>query len=272
MTLFIDNHIDAYPDTRRSMVDLHLVTHQIMVVYPDKKNSYGGSMTTKRIICFANSQKGAGHCVAGLELFPNNTVGGWIRPIGTGYEEALLHSEQAYADGTSPRLLDILDVHLVEPRPQGCQTENWFVDSTQRWSKFGQYRPADVAALAASPPTLFENMGHTSAGMNDQIPNATADARAGSLLLVHVPRLEIHVIQGYHVGETKVQARFDYRGVDYWLTVTDPAVKREFQPHGIGAHDLGSCLACISLAMPFVKSSDQIAYRFKLVAGVIRLS
>jgi hypothetical protein len=254
------------------MLHLQTVTHSFSDVFLDnKKLKWGPKVVTKRIICFANSIKRGAHCVAGREILPGNVLGGWVRPIGTGAEDALLFGEQAYGDRTSPRILDILDVHLAEHRPVGCQTENWLVDSTQRWVKVGQYQPADMVGLVENPETLFENAGDTYAGLNDEIPNVTADARPGSLLLVQVPELEIHVIAGFHAGATKVQARFEYRGIRYWLTVTDPVVKAEFQPRGIGAHNLGACLVCISLAMPFNPNDGQVYYRYKLVAGVIRL-
>ncbi|HIC7214030.1 dual OB domain-containing protein [Burkholderia stabilis] len=229
-------------------------------------------MVTKRIICFANSHKRGAHCVAGREILPGNVLGGWIRPIGTGPEDALLYAEQAYADGSSPRILDLLDVHLTDHRPAGCQTENWFVDTSQRWVRIGRYQPNDMAPLVESPETLFENVGDTYAGLNDEIPNVIADARPGSLMLIQVPQLEIHVIPGFNVGTTKVQARFEYRGARYWLTVTDPAIKAEFQPRGVGAHNLGECLACISLAMPFNPNDGPVYYRYKLVAGIVRLT
>lgn len=229
-------------------------------------------MVTKRIICFANSYKRGAHCVAGREILPGNVLGGWIRPIGTGPEDALLYGEQAYADGSSPGILDLLDVHLVDHRPTGCQTENWLVDSTQRWVRVNRYQPADMLGLVENPETLFENVGDTYAGLNDEIPNVTADSRPGSLMLVQVPQLEIHVIAGFNAGTTKVQARFEYRGARYWLTVTDPAIVSEFKPRGIGTHNLGECLICISLAMPFNPNNGSVYYRYKLVAGVIRLT
>lgn len=209
--------------------------------------------------------------MAGLELFPNNTTGGWIRPIGTGHEDALRDCEQVYAGGTSPQVLDILDVHLVGHRPQGCQTENWLVDTTRRWERFGRYRPVDVMGLTENPEILFANVGSSGGGLNDQIPNELADATVeGSLCLVRVPRLEIHVTTGYD-GKLEVRALFAHRGLDYRLKITDPVIKAESLHQGVGVRDLGECLACISLAAPFRKPADGIRYRYKVVAGIVRL-
>jgi len=226
-------------------------------------------MVTKRIICFANSLKGSAHCVAGLELLPNDAVGEWIRPIGTGHEDALRDGEQAYADGTSPQLLDVLDVHLVDHRPQGCQTENWLVDTTLHWQRIGRYEPAGAIGLAENPETLFLNAGSSSGGINDQIPDTLSGGITGSLHLIRVPNLRVHVQRGYGNG-LEVRGSFAHRGLNYRLKVTDPVIKAEFLPQGIGEHDLGACLVCISLAAPFLKPTDGIWYRYKVVAGVVR--
>lgn len=226
-------------------------------------------METKRIICLANSRKRGEHCVAGIELLENGNLGGWIRPVGSGWEHALLTSEQAYADNSSPQVLDVLDVHLREHRPEGCQVENWTVDSTRRWVKIGQVDREALVGVIPAPATLFANAGSTSAGLNDQIPTAQADQSAGSLLLVHVPEVELHVIKYY--DKIKCQARFVYNGVRYWISVTDPTIEAEFRPGGPKIRNLGACLLSVSLSAPLVKDVDNVSYRFKLIAAIIRL-
>lgn len=229
----------------------------------------GGRMETKRIICVANSRKRSEHCVAGIEVLPNGNLGGWIRPVGSGREHALLSSEQAYADNTSPQVLDVLDVHLLEHRPEGCQIENWTVENTRRWVKIGAVDRHWLVGTVRPPATLFANAGSTSAGLNDQIPTAQADQSAGSLLLVHVPQVELHVIN--HFNKIKCQARFDYNGVRYWISVTDPIIEAQFKPRGVGIHYLGACLLSVSLSAPLIKNIDNVSYRFKLIAAIIPL-
>ncbi|WP_157384064.1 dual OB domain-containing protein [Burkholderia glumae] len=226
-------------------------------------------METKRIICLANSRKRGEHCVAGIEVLDGGQLGGWIRPVGSGWEHALRTIEQSYADNTSPQVLDLLDVHLIEHRPDGCQVENWLVDGTRRWVKRGEVERQRLIGAMQPPATLFLNAGSTSAGFNDQIPTAQADVTGCSLLLVHVPQVELRVFA--HYGRTKCQARFDYNGVHYWIGVTDPVIEAEFQPHGPATYDLGACLLSVSLSAPLVKEVDNISYRFKLIAAIIRL-
>ncbi|MBR8306434.1 hypothetical protein LGM54_07595 [Burkholderia cenocepacia] len=227
-------------------------------------------METKRIICLANSRKRAEHCVAGIEVLRGGRLGGWIRPIGSGWEHALLTKEQIYEDGTSPQVLDILDVHLLEHRPDGCQIENWLVDGTLYWDKRGEADPQAVIDELQPPETLFTNAGSTSAGLNDQIPTALADGVAGSLLLVYVPEVELCVFN--HYGKIKCQAKFKYNGVRYWIGVTDPIIEAEYRPRGVADYDLGPCLLTVSLSAPLVKEVDNISYRFKLVAAIISMS
>jgi hypothetical protein len=229
----------------------------------------GVEMETKRIICLANSRKRGEHCVAGIEVLNDGDLGSWVRPVGSGWEHALLTVEQSYLDNTSPQVLDLLDVHLLEHRPEGCQIENWIIDDTRRWVKIGEVDGRNLVDAMPPPLTLFANAGSTSAGLNDQIPTVQADSGAGSLLLVHVPQVELHVFN--HYGRLKCQARFFYNGVRYCIGVTDPIIEAEFQPGGPKIHNLGTCLLSVSLSAPLVKDIDNVSYRFKLIAAIIRL-
>lgn len=227
-------------------------------------------METKRIICLANSRKRGQHCVAGIEVLANGNFGSWIRPVGSGWEHALLTIEQSYENNVSPQVLDVLDVHLLEQAPDGCQVENWRVDDTRRWIKVDEIDRQRLVGAMQPPATLFENAGSTSAGLNDEIPTAQADRVGCSLLLVHVPQVGLYVFN--HYGRMKCQARFVYNGVHYWIGVTDPVIEAEFLPGGPATYDLGPCMLTISLSAPLVKEKgDGLSYRFKLIAAVIRL-
>lgn len=72
----------------------------------------------KRIVCLANSRKMQGRCVAGRELH-GDIAGPWIRPISDRPTEEVSEWERQYQDGSDPRVLDVIDVPLIEARPKG---------------------------------------------------------------------------------------------------------------------------------------------------------
>lgn len=83
----------------------------------------------KRIVCLANSRKLSGRCIAGKELVEPRR---WIRPVSVREHEEVSEYERQYEDGSDPRVLDIFDVELLEPRPRTYQQENWLLDPDLR--------------------------------------------------------------------------------------------------------------------------------------------
>lgn len=75
----------------------------------------------KTVVCLANSRKGSGYCFAGYDLDSNE----WIRPVGAGWEGAVLAGQERLNNGLLPALLDIVQVPLAEPSPEPGEPENW---------------------------------------------------------------------------------------------------------------------------------------------------
>ena len=90
----------------------------------------------KRLVCLANSRKLSGRCIAGKEI-SNRRVAGWVRPVSARVHEEVSEYERQYEDGSDPRVMDIMDVPLLDPRPKAYQQENWLLDSEQYWVKAG---------------------------------------------------------------------------------------------------------------------------------------
>jgi hypothetical protein len=91
----------------------------------------------KRIVCLANSYKPPdGRCFADREVLGNG-FGGWIRPVSPRPTAEVAFSEYRYENNLSPRLLDILDIPLLNPDPRHHQTENHVIDAG-RWVKVGE--------------------------------------------------------------------------------------------------------------------------------------
>jgi hypothetical protein len=91
----------------------------------------------KRIICFANSWKTGGTCVAGKEITLQG-YGGWLRPVSVRPTAEVSYIEARYVDYSSPKLMDVMDVHLASPAPKHHQTENHVIDTTHQWVKIGE--------------------------------------------------------------------------------------------------------------------------------------
>lgn len=228
-------------------------------------------MTSKRILCLANSKKHSGRCVAGREITAAG-AGAWIRPVSARPGEEVSENERQYQDGSDPRLLDVIDVPLVRPAPHACQTENWLLDPSGYWSRVRKADWNELLQYSEAPATLWVNGHSTYHGQHDEIPQADADALPGSLFLIRVSRVDLRVFapqETFGNPKRRVLARFEHAGVDYAFWVTDPIVEREYLARADGYHQLGDCCLTISLGEPFQKNNGQ-SYRYKLVAAIIR--
>jgi hypothetical protein len=207
-----------------------------------------------------------GRCVAGWELNAD-VVGAWIRPVSDRPAEEVSEYERQYQDGSDPRVLDIIQVPLIEARPKDYQQENWLLDPQLYWVKKGTLGWEDLSSLQDRRGLLWINGYRTSAGQNDRIPLDAAAALKSSLKLIHVRSLELKVFApGEAFGNTKrrVQARFAFDGVDYWLWVTDPIVERQYLAEPDAEYAVGEAYLTISIGEPYQD------YCYKLVATIIK--
>jgi hypothetical protein len=228
-------------------------------------------MASKKMLYLANSRKHSGRCVAGREVIAPGKVGSWIRPISGRPTHELSPQEQAYSDGSEPKLGDILILQMKHAAPKEYQTENWVFDDGHCWTKTGQATWAEVKSLAEHPMTLWQNGDSTYDGLNDEMKHAVAAKLTSSLCMIHVTDLVVHVcVTGAAFGNPKkrVQGRFTHRGVSYWLWVTDIAVEADYQKRPVGQYHYGECCLTISVSEPHKKSSGE-EYVYKLIAAVI---
>ncbi len=224
-------------------------------------------MYTKTFVCFANSRKKAGRCVAGREITPNG-FGGWIRPVSARQSEELSEEERRYENGQDPKLLDVIDVPLSSPFPHGYQTENHVIEPDSHWVRRRTATWADVAtAVETFVGPLWVN-GHSSYyGLNDRVPESIALTLTRSLYLIEPTALNvIVVVEGaeFGNGRRRVRARFEHSGNQYKLSVTDPVAEATYLGRGDGEYPIGEAILCISLGE---LHSDHFAY--KLVAALI---
>ena len=222
--------------------------------------------TVKRIVCLANSRKLTGRCVAGKELLEGDRPGGWVRPVSNRETEEVSEYERQYADGSDPRVLDIIDIPLIGARPKNYQRENWLLDPNMYWGKVDRASVESLNRITDAVAPLWVNGSNTYNGLNDRMPVVTASALQDSLRLIKVDTITILVHQpglAFDNPKRRVQGRFSYAGTDYRLRVTDPIIERGFLQKENGEYPLGEMFLTVSLGEPYN------GYCYKLIAAVI---
>lgn len=217
------------------------------------------------MVCLANSRKLSGRCIAGKE-FDGNRAGTWIRPISAREHEEVSEYERQYENGSDPKVLDIIDVPLVEPRPKVYQQENWLIDPEVYWTRLGTLAWEQLASFQDAPGPLWINGHHTANGLNDQIPLVLAANLNTSLKFIHIDGGEIHVVRiasQFAPARRRVQGLFNYAGQRYWLWITDPVIERAFLAKPDGQYPLCESYLTISVGEPFRE------HCYKLVAAII---
>jgi len=224
---------------------------------------------TKKIVCLANSRKLSGFCVAGKELIYNE-IGEWIRPVSNRPLEELSPKEIRYKYWKKPKLLDIINIPLIEHSPNSYQTENYLIDDRQKWVKIGALKKTDLEKLCDNVDSLWINGYSSQKGKNDKIPQEITEKNIFSSLLFIKPE-SFSIIVGYkninYNKSKRVWADFIFKKINYRLTITDPVIEKKFlrkknKTYYIDKNDL---FFCISLGRPFY------GFNYKLVAALLNL-
>ena len=223
--------------------------------------------SVKRIVCLANSRKLHGRCVAGREWL-DGRPGRWIRPVSDREHQEVSEYERQYEDGSDPKVLDVIDVPVLGPRPDGCQSENWLLDPECYWEKVGRLSWFDLPAVVDPRAPLWLDAGSTYHGRNDRIPLDAVDSVADSLKLIHVDQLSLSVFrpdEAFGNAKRRVQCRFTFAGRQYWLWVTDPVYERRYLAKLDGEYPIGECFLTVSLGEPYGGAV------YKLIASIITI-
>ena len=217
---------------------------------------------TKRIVCLANSFKHGGRCVAGKESLPDGQFGKWIRPVSEKGE--IPENKIRYVVGGAPRLLDVIDVPVIEARPANHQRENWLIDSTRRWKFVRRVHPNMLEPLRLEDAfeSLWVNSYSSSTGLNNRVPESSTSNIRDSLRLIWTDNLNLSVSE--HFGKRIVQGGFRYLGVDYSLRVTDPVITGQCMEKPVGDYTIGGRYVTVSLGGVF---DDGNCY--KLIAAIM---
>lgn len=222
---------------------------------------------TKRIVCLANSRKHNGRCIAGIELI-DRQPSHWVRPVSNRPGAEVSEYERQYPDGSDPRVLDLMEVPLLGPAPDGYQTENWLLDPESYWMPKGRVSWAQLAHFEdVEGPLWPSDAPSTFHGVNDRVRASEADRFDHSLRLIRVADLTIRVFApsaAFNNPKRRVQGRFTYLGLSYGVWVTDPVAERLYLGQPDGAYEIGDCYVTMSLG----ERSDD-GYCYKLIAALI---
>jgi hypothetical protein len=222
----------------------------------------------KRIVCFANSRKTSGRCVAGKEISKNGQLGAWIRPVSDRPTQEVSEEERRYQNGQDPRLLDIVEIQMQEHIPHEHQSENHLIDPDSHWINAGKLTWHKLAdALDKFPGSLWIDGNSSYSGLNDRIPHAQAAKLPGSLMLLQPDELVVTIsAEGAAFGnpKRKVRAHFSLGGQKYALAVTDPIAERIYLAKKDGDYQIKAARLCVSLGEAY---KDGNCYKF--VAGII---
>ena len=195
----------------------------------------------KQIVCLANSRKLAGRCIAGRE-WTESGAGNWIRPVSKRDNQEVSEYERQYEDGSDPQVLDIVQVPVLEPKPDNFQTENWLLDDEYYWQKVGRLSQLELPKIVDPVEPLWADGYSTYNGRNDKIPLESAGEVVSSLRFIRVPRLKLSVFapgEAFGNAKRRVQGQFDHAGSRYALWVSDPGYERTYLAKLNGTYDFG---------------------------------
>ncbi len=218
---------------------------------------------TKSLVCFANSRKTGGYCVAGKE-WCSGRPGGWVRPISHRPSHELSIKECCYQNGHVPGLLDIVAIEFDCHQPAIHQKENHRIDPAYYWQKQGHLSWNDLHKWIDNPVILWTVGESSYSGCNNRI--ATGDADGSSLYLIAIEAVKLTVgkkAPEYPDSKRAVRCGFHYKKNYYLLDVTDPKIEQDYLAKTDGVYTIKDPVLCISLG------DEYQGYHYKLVAGIM---
>jgi hypothetical protein len=200
----------------------------------------------KTILCLANSRKMSGRCIAGREVLDGAVFGPWVRPVSEREHAEISEEERRFENGQFPAVLDIVEVPLKKPLPLAFQTENHLIDDAYYWMPIRTVSWAEAQkAVDAGRRPLWGNFGSSYNGVCDRVPVQSATPADGSLRLIEVGDLEIHVqVEGaaFGNGKQKVRGQFTHENTQYLLAITDPRTESRYLQGQDGIFAVGRAL------------------------------
>jgi Dual OB-containing domain len=228
-------------------------------------------MIRKSLFVLANSIKRNERCVAGRELVSSNgqtVVSSWVRPVSARGDGELTHVERVIAKARAEVAVgDIVEVTLARPAGDPTQPENWVIFGRGDWTDARtSHRPPSLDELEEQPAGLWLDP----ATSTDRVREAWVAEHPPpqSLYVIRAERLVVRLISD-PLAKPSYRCRLDYRGLQYYMSLTDPKARRKFEPQVPRAGDspvdipIGAVRVCVSLARPYK------GFHYKVVATIL---
>ena len=221
--------------------------------------------SSREVVVLAVSFKHHGRCLAGREVSfdaqGNPHFGQWIRPVSREPSGELHTRHYQYVDGSEPKLLDIVQLHLCGRPVDGLQPENWLINETERPKFIGRLDARHLPDVHDEADDLWHEPGRfTDRVSADYLSEHPASETLRSIWLDRAtvtpdPR-------------RRYRLRFRLSGKDYSLKITDTSFEERYHRWLVGLDDdqpleFRDLLVCLSLGLAFE------GYHYKLAAGVI---
>ena len=118
---------------------------------------------SKAIVILANSVRSGHRCVAGKELIRNGDsweVGPWIRITDPGTKDGSVRYELTRCrGGEEVQVLDVVEVPMQKPVGDEDHPEDWFVDTSQRWTHLTRLDVNELSRISDNPIDLWRDGG-----------------------------------------------------------------------------------------------------------------
>lgn len=210
----------------------------------------------KQICILTKSYKHGGFCVAGIDI----NTGQWIRLVNSDDPNTdEIRKEQMFLNGKPIECLDIIEYDFIKNISNGCQTENWLLNTTFK-PRFIKSITIDelinLIKIEKDDYFIFNNSNLLSI---DEISKVNR-----SLFIFHVQNLKIEATTYESYGEIRFRYKcsFDYNNQQYTnISLTDP-VYRDIAQDGLNLTN-----ALIVASLPCVPYNDDLYYKF--VAKII---
>ena len=222
----------------------------------------------KSVVCLAYSRKYSGRCFAGIEVLGSDgdgEPGELVRPISLGKNGELKEEECCYHNGGHPNVLDWINIPLISSSPTGHQSENWLLDSSQRWEKVGSIKKWSLLTAIPIAESLWESGWSSTQGTNNMIPEWKVEGINTSLAWIKIPKMVLSVRDDEYSesGRRRLYGSFSFDATDYKLSVTDPECESRWFREGNGDYLIEESFLTISLTQPFKGNC------YKVIAAVI---